>query len=93
MRDPKRTLMLNLRRRVKVSTRQHAVAHDVEARTITYRCRECGTDETKSQPSEHATRLHYHWHHEDRGGCVGSCARCLKSKRDRLYPLPAPQKK
>lgn len=80
--DPKRRLLLNLRRRItRVHTRQAAIA--VDGTAVSYRCR-CGQVERKTYQSEREAAFYFRWHKD---GCSGNCQRCLKAKRNRLYPL------
>jgi hypothetical protein len=87
-RDPKRTLILRLRRTVKVSTR-----HDVEQvgpLTEKLTCRECGHSEEQTFPKGMdpvlaARLIRYRGH---AGGVRGVCLKCSKRAAEKRYPLP-----
>ena len=91
VRDPKRTLILRLRRMVKV-TRRFSVRPDPEDPygEITT-CKECGHEERvhiNTTPAMMAKLIKYRNHGD---GVSGVCPACSKRAAEERYPLPASQ--
>lgn len=85
--NPKRRLLLRLRRQIKVRTRQCAIASGLDKRTVWYRCKRCGAVQAQVMVSEFAARWATLWHSERGGNCTGICPVCTKRVRDERYPL------
>ena len=94
--DPRRTLILNLRKTVHV--RRRFTSEHVAGATIRYTCRTCGavTEEVlrggkgpQARPVDEAwaKKMVAYWNSSN--GCTGECKACLKRARDTRYPLPS----
>jgi hypothetical protein len=87
-RDPRRTLILKLRRTVKVSTR-HSI-EQLGPLSEKQTCKECGHEEIYEYPNGSsevivAKLIRYRGHS---GGVTGVCKKCSKRAAKERYPLP-----
>jgi len=86
MKDPRRTLILRLRRNVKVSQRFDVSPDPNDPLVEIQTCRECGFKETyrhSSTPEAAKKMIAY----RSRGGVTGVCKRCSKKAAEERYPL------
>lgn len=92
--DPKRHLLLQLRKRVKIYRPLDCRLVDARAKggpLYEWTCKTCGhvwQDQVEHMAPELAAKFERYW----QDGIKGSCPRCLKSERDKRYPLPPPLK-
>lgn len=87
-RDPRRALILKLRRTVKVARRFDVAADAADPLVEVQTCRTCGSverirHETSPQMAQKMIRYRAHG-----GGVSGVCPACSKAAAKERYPLP-----
>ena len=86
-RDPRRTLLLKLRRTVRVSRRFDVAADPSDPCVELQTCRECGHVERyrhETTPAMAQKQIRY----RADGGVTGICPACSRREAARRYPLP-----